>query len=86
MEKTLIVNTFINDAKSREMDIRDIMGSMEELASMIGIRSSSYNCKILSIEPPGVSAHNPGIHPEGPHKKHLQPTTAQVLPFKKIVM
>jgi len=82
MENTLIGNTFINAAKSREMDMRDVMGSMEELASMIGIRSSSYNCEILSIEPPGASAHNPCIHREDYHKKHIQPARAQVLPFK----
>jgi len=83
MENTLTAKTFINDFTSLELEMRDILCSMEELANMIGISSSSYYCEILSIEPPCATAHNPGNHAEHPCTKHIIPAKAQVLPFNK---
>jgi len=83
MKKTLATNTVIYGTKPQEMDMRDIMGSMEELASMIGIRASTYTCEILAIEPPYISGHQHCYNAGNPHKRHLKSAKSQVLPFQK---
>lgn len=77
------VKTLINRVDPREMGMRDILGSMEELTNMIGIKASSYPCEILSIEPPAVFEYNSCHHRQDPYKKHAIAAKSQILPFKK---
>lgn len=83
MANALTAKTLINPVNPREMGMRDILGSMEELTSMIGIKASSYPCEILSIEPPSVFEYDSCNYRQDPHKKHAIATKSQILPFKK---
>ena len=74
-----------NGSRLLEMEIRDVMDGVAELASMISITASSYNCEILSIERPDIAGH-PASHNAGNsyrYKEGSRPRKSQVLPFRK---
>jgi len=67
-----------------EMEIRDVMDGVAELANMISISASSYNCEILSIEQPGIPEHTADHYSGRSYKEYSPPRKSQVLPFKKL--
>lgn len=83
MQNMLSEKTLETGICPRKTDMRDILTNMEELASMIGIKASGYQCEILSIEPPGVFEHGPLDHPVESNKRYTSPGKSQVLPFEK---
>jgi len=83
MHKTILSITTIQGIGAQEMAMRDIMGSMEELANMINIQSSTSTCEILSIEPPHTPGYPSSDHPQGPYKRHTVSAKSRILPFPK---
>jgi hypothetical protein len=82
MTRLPATNTIIYGSKNQEMDMREILGGMEELANMICIRAS-HQCEIISIEPPSGNAREWRIPPQNFRKKDSYPCKAQVINFRK---
>ncbi len=61
--------------KALELIIRDVLGGMEEMATMEGYATSLAGMEILGIEP-----NDPG-HSGGQHPESEKPRNAVVLPF-----
>ena len=83
MTNTHTAKPVTNDTRALEMEIRDAMDSVAELASMIGLGASSYNCEILSIEPPDLNLYTSVNQATHDSCRIVKPFNSQVLPFKK---
>ncbi len=82
MTEQLATDAFVKWNKNQEMDMREILGGMEELASMIGIRSNHY-FEIISIESPCGDIRELCNPPQTHHKKDLHTSKAQVIHIRK---
>lgn len=83
MTKSLTAKPVTNGTRVLEMEIRDAMDCVAELASMIGLGASSYNCEILSIERPDLNVSTTDNQAEYESCQIVNPFNSQVLPFKK---
>ena len=84
MSNIQISKTAAKGSRVLEMEIRDAMDGVAELASMISITASSYNCEILSIERPGTSDDTAAYHHGRSYIEYSNPCKSQVLPFRKL--
>lgn len=83
MYEILTPNATVQGTRTQEMRMRDIMGGMEELASMINIRSNTGTCEILSIEPPHIPGYPSADYPQSPDKRRTVHAKSRILPFPK---
>jgi hypothetical protein len=83
MTNTYTAKPVTNGTRALEMEIRDAMDTVAELASMISLGAGSYNCEILSIEPPDLNVYTSINQATHDSCQIVKPFKSQVLPFKK---
>ncbi|MFA7095224.1 MAG: hypothetical protein WC383_01925 [Gammaproteobacteria bacterium] len=69
--------------KALELVMRDVLGGLEELATLAGYEAAPGSIEILSIERPATSPHSPDSgrpHPSVPSCRRRLPISLRLVP------